>query len=48
MVSVSGLKSKYGTQDKMFETVGGPLDVATIDYIHGFQWKKSKKKLNNQ
>lgn len=42
LVSVAILNSKYSQDAELFETVGGPVDVATITMIDGFKWRKYK------
>lgn len=42
LISISILASKYNRDGELFQTVGGPVDVATITLIEGFQWRKYK------
>lgn len=42
LISISILASKYTHDGELFETVGGPVDVATVTLIEGFHWRKYK------
>lgn len=42
LVSVSILSSNYNQDGEFFQTVGGPIDVATVTLVEGFQWVKYK------
>ena len=42
LVKISILNNRYTRNGKLFETVGGPVDVATITLVDGFQWRHYK------
>jgi hypothetical protein len=42
LVSISILNSRYTRDGDLFQTVGGPVDVATITLVDGFQWRQYK------